>query len=140
MRILTLAIALAFATTATANIGRIKTADSGVKITRGTQKIDAKPGVTLEAGDVITTPVNGKAGMTFIDNSRVALSRGTVITVEKFEFNDTTHQGNFIVYLAKGSVAVVSGHISRNGAKSMLIRTPKSLYALRDARMVVRVK
>jgi hypothetical protein len=125
---------------AAANVGRIKSVDDGVVIQRGIRTIEAKSGVVLEQGDIITTPAKAKVGITFIDNSRIALSGGSRLVIETFSFDDTTHDGQFVMQLIKGQIAVVSGLISKGGGKAMMIRTPKSLYALRGAKMVVKTK
>jgi hypothetical protein len=131
---------LVLAGSAQANIGRIKSSGGSVVILRGTQQIAVVPGVVLEAGDTLSTKAKGRIGVTFVDNSRIALSSNSELNIEKFDFDDTTHAGTFILNLKKGSMSVVSGQISRNGSKSMLIRTPKSLFALRDAKMLVKIK
>ncbi len=133
-------IALTVAVPAWANIGRVKAADGDVVIMRADQRIPAVPGTVVMEGDVILTPQKGHIGMTFIDNARLSVGPNSRIVIEKFDFNDTLQSGTFIARVEKGEVAIFSGSIARSGSKAMLIRTPKSLYAVRGARLVVTVK
>ncbi len=132
--------ALLITSPALANIGRVKSAEGAVVIDRKGEKISAQPGVIIETGDVITAPSNARFGITFVDNSRVSARAGSQITIEKFDFDDTTHDGKFILLIKKGEVAIMSGQIAKSGGKAMLVRTPKSLFAMRSARVVVTVK
>jgi hypothetical protein len=132
--------ALLVTSPAFANIGRIKSAEGAVMIDRKGEKILAKPGVVIETGDIITAPAKARFGITFVDNSRVSARAGSQITIEKFDFDDTTLDGKFILLIKKGEVAIMSGQIAKSGGKAMLVRTPKSLFAMRSARVVVSVK
>jgi hypothetical protein len=123
-----------------ANIGRIKTVDGIVTIDRKGAKMEAKPGLIIEVGDIIMAPAKSRVGITFVDNSRVSAGANSQILMERFDFDDTTHDGKFILSVRKGEVAVISGQIAKSGGKAMLIRTPKSLFAVRSARVVVTVK
>jgi hypothetical protein len=133
-------VAVSFAVPAWANIGRVKTVGGTAFILRAEQRIPVVPGTVLLQGDVIVTPAKASIGMTFIDNSRLSAGPNTRIVIEKYEFDDTLQSGSFIARVEKGEVAVFSGSIARSGSKAMMIRTPKSLYAVRGARLVVTVK
>lgn len=132
--------ALLAITPAYANIGRVKSSSGGALVERGGEKIVLKPGVVIETGDTIVTPVKGRLGMTFVDNTRLAAGPGSRITIRTFDYDDTTQRGRFLADIAKGQVAIISGLIARSGPDAMQIRTPKSLFAVRGARIVVRVK
>ncbi|MEQ1547339.1 MAG: hypothetical protein ABL918_01675 [Chakrabartia sp.] len=127
-------------TPAWANVGRIKSASGGAYIERVGQRIAIKPGFVLEKGDVIITPVKGRAGMTFVDNCRLAAGPNSRITISNFDYNDTTHSGVFVADIAKGTVAIVGGLIAKSAPNAMRVKTPKALFAVRGARIVVRVK
>jgi hypothetical protein len=133
-------IAIGIASPGWANIGRVKTVGGNAVILRADQRIPVVPGTVLLQGDVIVTPAKASIGMTFIDNARLSAGPNTRIVIEKYEFDDTLQSGSFIARVEKGEVAVFSGSIARSGSKAMMIRTPKSLYAVRGARLVVTVK
>ena len=123
-----------------ANIGRVKNASGGARIERGAQRIVAAPGIVLEKGDVIITPPKARMGITFIDNARLAIGPNSRVVIRAFDFDDTTHKGSFVAEVTKGQVGIIGGQISKSGKTAMQVRTPKSVFAVRGARIVVTVK
>jgi hypothetical protein len=128
------------ATPAWANIGRIKSATGAAHIERNGVKVPIKPGVIVLAGDTLVTPKASRIGMTFVDNSRVSAGPGTRFTIRTFDYNDTTREGSFVADLGRGAVAIVSGHIARSAPNAMRVATPRNVFAIRGARVVLRVR
>src|SRR3954447_6945757 len=96
-----------------ADIGRIKTVVGQANVVRGAQTLPATPGLPLAIKDVLTTGKDGRIGITFIDNSRFAVGPNARIALAEFEFNDTTHVGNSLTQVDRGSLAIVSGQIAK---------------------------
>jgi hypothetical protein len=135
-----LLIAAAVSTQAlAADIGRIKTVVGQASIVRGTTATPATPGATLTVKDVLTTGKDGRIGITFIDNSRFAIGPNAHIALAEFEFDDTTHKGNSLTQVDRGSLAIVSGQIAKENKDAMKVKTPTSLLAARGTRFVVDV-
>lgn len=135
-----LAIAFAISQPAWADIGRIKLANGKASVERGGKLLPIRPGFVIEAGDTLVTGPGGKAGVTFIDNTRLSAGPGTRMTFRVFDYNDTTQRGRFTSFLKKGVVAIISGRIARNDAQAMRVETPKNIYVIRRARVVLNVK
>lgn len=135
-----LAIAITVAQPAWADIGRIKSANGAASIERGGKLLPLKPGFVIETGDTLVTGARGKAGVTFIDNTRLSAGPGTRMTFRSFDYNDTTQKGRFVSFLKKGVVAIISGRIARNDPQAMRVETPKNVYVIRRARLVLNVK
>ena len=55
------------------SIGQIKTLAGEVSILRNDMKIPAQAGDLLEKADTLITGADGRAGITFIDNSRFSM-------------------------------------------------------------------
>ncbi len=123
-----------------AGIGRIKSVTGEATVERAGQKIAVKPGFVLEKGDRITTTKRSRVGMTFNDNSRFAAGPNSQMSITDFNFDDTTHAGNFTAQIDKGAVAIVSGHIAKSARDAMKISTPTALLGVRGTRFVVEVK
>jgi len=100
----------------------------------------AAPGFQLLVSDVLTTGPDGRIGLTFIDNSRFAIGPNSRVALSQFEFDDTTHKGQSITTVDRGSLAVVSGQIAKENKDAMRVRTPTSLLSARGTRFVVEVK
>ncbi len=133
-------LAVVLAQPAWADIGRIKLSSGGASVERDGKLIPVKPGFVIETGDTLVTGARGKAGATFIDNTRLSAGPGTRLTIRAFDYNDTTQQGRFVGVLKKGVVAIISGRIARNDPQAMRVETPKNIYVIRRARVVLNVK
>lgn len=142
MRLGTLMTAIVLAGMATpvlADIGRVKLVSGVATIERGGQKIPATSGLVLQKGDTIVTGKNGRIGVTFNDNTRFAAGPNSRVNVADYDFNDTTHQGQFLTRVDRGSLAIVSGQIAKSNRDAMRVKTPTALLGVRGTRFVVQV-
>jgi hypothetical protein len=141
MRTLLLAcVALAFSTAAAASdAGLVKVAKGSVQIERAGARTPAEVGTVLRAGDVLHTGADGAAGITFADNSLLSIGPNTVFAIDKYQFDSTTHAGEFEGSLRKGRLAAVSGKMVRQSPEAMKIRTPASIMGVRGTEFVVQV-
>ncbi|MEM7221847.1 MAG: FecR domain-containing protein [Pseudomonadota bacterium] len=137
--IITFLAAACLATQANAEIGRVKRASGDAFIERAGARIDAAPGVTVDANDVLVTGADGKMSITFIDNSRFSIGPESRVTLDRFEFNSTTHEGDFETGVEKGSLAVISGQIAKEAPDAMKVRTPTSILGVRGTRFIIEV-
>ena len=137
----TIAVAAAlFALAAYANdIGQIKTVRGAVHVERDGQRLAATPGMNVRQSDTLVTGADGAVGVTFLDNSRVSTGPGSVLEIERYSFNSTTHAGEFDASLKQGSIAVVSGKMVKQTPGSMRVRTPYSVMGVRGTEFVVRL-
>lgn len=135
-----MAAALSTPGLAQAEIGRIKTVTGAASVVRGKVVTPAAPGVQLRVSDVLTTGGNGRIGITFVDNSRFAVGPNSRVALSQFEFDDTTHKGQSLTTVDRGTLGVVSGQIAKENKDAMRVRTPTSLLAARGTTFVVEVK
>ena len=129
--------AMSTSSVALAEIGRIKSVAGAAQVVRGKAVTPATPGLQLLVSDVLTTGKDGRIGLTFIDNSRFAVGPNSRIALTQFEFDDTTHKGQSLTTVERGSLGVVSGQIAKENRDAMKMRTPTSLLAARGTRFVV---
>lgn len=122
-----------------ADVGRVKIATGIAQIERNKKLIPATVGMGVWKGDSLVTGKTGRIGVTFNDNSRFAAGPNSRVEVSEFQFNDTTHKGQFITRVDKGSVAIVSGKIAKSDRNAMRVRTPTALLGVRGTRFVVEV-
>lgn len=142
MRLPVLITAAAFAGMATpvlADIGRVKLVSGVATIERGGQKIAAASGLILQKGDTIVTGRDGRIGVTFNDNTRFAAGPNSRVNLAEYVFNDTTHQGQFLTRVDRGTLAIVSGQIAKSSRDAMRVKTPTALLGVRGTRFVVEV-
>jgi hypothetical protein len=129
--------ALAAAPASATDIGQIKVAKGQVSIERAGQVIPASSGARLQPGDVLKTGADGSVGLTMSDNSLLSAGPNSILSLDKYEFDSTTSQGQFDASLQKGSLAVISGRIAKQSPDAMKVRTPSSILGVRGTEFVV---
>lgn len=137
-RLLALTLALA-ATAAGADVGQVKVAKGQVTVDRAGQVLPAQVGMTLLAADVLKTGADGSVGVMMRDNSRLSAGPNSVLSLDRFDFDPTTHEGRFDAGLQRGTLAVASGRIARQSPQAMTVRTPSAVLGVRGTEFVVAV-
>jgi hypothetical protein len=135
-----LLMACAAATAAAIPVGQVKTVSGEVSIERAGTHVAVAVGTAIEARDVVRTGEDGSVGISFVDNSRMALGPRSTLAIERFEFDPTTHDGHFDARLRKGTLSAVSGKIAHRSPQAMTVRTRSTLLAVRGTEFVVRAK
>ncbi len=123
-----------------AEIGQIKLVLGDVSLVRAGETMSAKAGQLIETTDTIVTGKDGRIGITFKDNSRFSAGPNSRIEVTTFDFDSTTHEGEFVTTVDRGTLAIVSGNIARQRPEAMRVRTPSSILGVRGTKFVVRVE
>ena len=140
MRYTIAAVLLGFATAGlAADAGEIKTVSGSVHLERAGKKLPAAVGTPVQQADTVVTGADGAAGIVFTDNSRLSIGPNTVLGIDKYAFDTTTHAGQFDANLKKGTLAVISGKMVKQSPESMKIRTPSSIMGVRGTEFVVKV-
>ncbi len=132
------AMAAAFPAAAS-DVGQVKVVSGAVHIERDGQRLAAQPGTGVRQSDVLVTGADGSVGVTFSDNSLLSAGPGSVLAIERYAFNPTTHAGKFDASLRRGSLAVISGKMVKQSPDAMHVRTPASVMGVRGTEFVVRV-
>ena len=122
-----------------ADAGEIKTASGTVHVERAGKKLPVKVGMPVQQSDTVVTGADGAAGIVFTDNSRLSIGPNTVLGIDKYAFDTTTHAGQFDASLKKGTLAVISGKMVKQAPESMRVRTPSSIMGVRGTEFVVKV-
>jgi hypothetical protein len=87
---------------------------------------------------VVTTGADGSVGITFLDNSLLSAGPNSVLAIDRFAFDPTTHQGSFESSLQKGTLAVVSGKLAKASPDAMKVKTPAAVLGVRGTEFLVR--
>src|SRR5438105_11769888 len=124
---------------AAADIGQIKISKGSVTVERSAQSLPGVVGMRLQASDVITTGADGSVGITMSDDSLLSAGPNSTLSLDRFAFDSTTHQGQFDASLRKGSLSVISGRIAKQSPDAMTLRTPTAILGVRGTEFVVSV-
>ncbi|WP_299193586.1 FecR domain-containing protein [uncultured Erythrobacter sp.] len=120
-------------------IGRVKNVTSGVEVTRDGRTYRAVSGMRLVEDDVIVTRRAGRVGITFIDNTRMAIGPNSEVTLDEYRYDRARQTGRSTTFIRRGTVGIDSGNITRTGRDRMRVRTPTSTLGVRGTTFVVEV-
>jgi hypothetical protein len=129
---------LVFAASGAENAGHIKVAKGTVQIERSGQRLAASVGDAVQPGDVLITGADGSVGITLVDNSLLSAGPNSVLSIDRFTFDSTTHQGGLEASLRKGTLAVVSGKLAKQSPDAMKVKTPAAVLGVRGTEFLVR--
>lgn len=130
---------LAAAPLAANDIAQIKTISGTVMVERGSQRILGSEGMKLQQADVIRTGIEGSVGITFVDNTIMSAGPNSALTLDKFSFNSTTHEGRLETSIRSGTLSVISGKIAKQSPDAMTVRTPAAILGARGTEFFVQV-
>ncbi|HEX9182746.1 MAG TPA: FecR domain-containing protein [Burkholderiales bacterium] len=121
------------------DVGQVKTAKGTVHVEREGKRIPANVGMPIRQADTLVTGADGAVGVTFTDNSLLSTGPNSVLVVDRYTFDSTTHAGRFDASLKKGTLAVVSGKMVKQSPEAMKVRTPAAIMGVRGTEFVVQV-
>jgi len=132
---------LAWASVASAaeTAGFVKIANGTVSIERAGDRQAATAGTPVLAGDRIVTGRDSSVGITLRDNTLLSAGADSVLVIDKFLFNSTTHAGEIDASVKRGSVAVISGKIAKQSPDTVRFRTPNAVLGVRGTAFVIDV-
>jgi hypothetical protein len=122
-----------------ADTGEIKTVRGAAHLERGSQHIALRAGMPVQEADKLVTGEDGSVGVTFADNSLLSIGPNSVLVIDRYVFDPTTHAGQFDSTLSKGTLSAVSGKIVKQSPEAMRVRTPSAIMGVRGTEFAVRV-
>jgi hypothetical protein len=119
--------------------GIVKVASGSVTIERSGEKVAAAVGAKVEAGDRIVTGRDSAVGITLRDGTLLSAGAESVLVIEKFLFDTTTHAGAVDASVKRGTVSVISGKIAKQSPETVRFRTPNAILGVRGTTFVIDV-
>jgi hypothetical protein len=120
-------------------IAQLKTVTGQVTIVRAGERLPAKIGDLLFEKDVVETGPDGALGMTFIDNTVFSTGPSSQLALDEFRFDSNNFRGSMLADMRQGTLAVVSGDITRSSAGAMKIKTPTAVLGVRGTTFAVHI-
>ncbi len=137
---LLLLVAALIATAANAaDAGRVKVVKGDVQIERDGKNTAASVGMPVQVGDTVKTGTDGSIGISFQDDSLLSVGPNSVLSVDRFVFDRTTHKGEFDTSLKRGTLTAVSGKLVKEQPESMRVKTPVAIMGVRGTEFAVKV-
>lgn len=97
-------------------------------------------GQALHEGDVVETGRDGQLGITFRDNTRIALGPASRVDVTRFVFKPQEKELGLGLRLLQGSLQYISGLTAKLAPEAVSIQTPTATIAVRGTRFLVRTE
>ena len=120
-------------------IGHVKTVSGKAYIVRGNMRLAAHVGDAVLEHDALETEMQSSIGVSMNDNTLLSAGPSSHIALDQYRFNPTTLDGQFFARMRRGSLAVVSGDITRHTPGAMRIQTPRAVLAVRGTEFLVNV-
>jgi hypothetical protein len=120
-------------------IAQVKKVTGQVVIQRSGRRLPAKIGDPLFEKDIIETGPDGGIGITFVDNTVFSTGPNSQLSLEEFQFDSNNFRGSMLADMRQGTLAVVSGDITRSSPGAMKIKTPTAVLGVRGTAFAVQV-
>lgn len=120
--------------------GIIKFSEGPVSVLRGGATLEAPVGTPVRVGDRVKTGPEGRAGITFSDDTRLSVGPASTVLINDYAFNTTSHEGSMAASFLKGTFSVVTGLIAKQSPGAVNFKTPSSTLGIRGTEFVVDVE
>ncbi len=129
-----------FATTAAYaadEAGVVKVSKGSAFLERAGQKLPAAVGAKVFANDRVVTGADGSVGITLRDLTLLSAGPNSMIDINKFSFDSTTHAGAIDAAVKRGTLSVVSGKIAKTSPQNVRFTTPGSELGVRGTEFII---
>ncbi len=117
--------------------GAVKTRRGEAFVERAGARFPLDPGVSVFQGDRVLTGATGYLGITMHDDTLLTLGPNALLIVDRYAFDERTHDGNFLVTLTRGALSVVTGLIAKRSPESFVVKTRLSTMGVRGTEFIV---
>ena len=121
-------------------IGIIQKAAGTATIVRQEGTFSAKIGLEIYQNDTLCTGPDGSIGVVFNDDTLLSLGPESVLVIDEFVFAPGQGKFSLAIRILKGTVAYLSGLISKLAPGSAHFKTPTASIGIRGTKFVARVE
>ena len=118
-------------------VALVKKAKGESHILRQTKKITIQVGTKLQEKDVIITEAKSSVGLIFKDDTRISIGPNSKLEIEKYLFEPSKNQENFVTNLSQGSIQCITGLISKVNPKAFKIKVKTATIGIRGTNFIV---
>ena len=109
-------------------------------VVRQGRAISAKIGLEIYQNDTLRTGPDGSMGVAFNDDTLLSLGPESVLVIDEFVFAPRQGKFSIVIRMLKGTVAYLSGLISKLAPESAHFKTPTASIGIRGTKFVARVE
>lgn len=119
--------------------GTVKTVKGAVHIERAGKNTGVAVGSEIQGRDRIVTGADSSVGITLRDNTQLSAGANSVLDLNKFAFDTTTHDGALDATVRRGSLAVISGKLAKANPDAVRFNTPTTTLGVRGTEFIIEV-
>lgn len=120
--------------------GVVKSVKGHVVISRSGQALEATEGMKILMGDLIRTTETASIGLIFSDDSLVSMGPTSEMVVSEYRFEPVEGKLAFVVRFIRGTIAYLSGQISRLSPQSVRLETPVGIIGVRGTQVLIKLE
>jgi hypothetical protein len=109
-------------------------------VVRQGRTVSAKIGLEIYQNDMLRTGGDGSIGVVFNDDTLLSLGPESILVIDEFVFAPREGKFSIAIRMLKGTVAYISGLISKLAPESAHFQTPTSSIGIRGTKFVARVE
>lgn len=117
-------------TTTNADVGKVTEQTGPTEIKRNNGVVPSNLLSEIEMNDTVTT-ANGKAGITFKDDTKVQLTEHSKLVIDTFVYDGEKKTGKLGIKMALGTIKYASGQIAKNDPQQVQVDTPTATIGVR---------
>ena len=121
-------------------IATVQKVSGKAMVDRQGRTISAKIGLEIFQDDTLRTGPDGSIGVVFNDDTLLSLGPESILVIDEFVFAPRQGKFSIAIRMLKGTVAYLSGLISKLAPESAHIETPTSSIGIRGTKFVARVE
>ena len=120
--------------------GTFKSVQGDVTVVSGEVRRAAVVGAGLHETERVLTGADGMASLVLKDGTVLSIGSNSTLDLSTFQFDSTTHEGNVLVSLLRGSMRMVTGLIAKFKPEQVKVVTPTTVIGVRGTDFIVEVK
>ena len=118
--------------------GVVKSIKGEVVIFRSGQALEVGEGMRIFMGDRVQTAETGSVGLIFSDDSLVSMGPASEMVVSEYHFVPIENKLSFVIRIFRGTIAYLSGQISKLSPESVRLETPVMTIGVRGTQVLVK--
>lgn len=119
--------------------GVVKTIKGTVQIEHAGSSASAAIGSDVFSSDRVVTGPESSVGITLRDTTQLSAGANTILELNQFAFDATTHDGVLNATVKHGSLSVISGKLAKARPDAVRFSTPTTTLGVRGTEFIIEV-
>jgi hypothetical protein len=117
--------------------GLVKRVSGSANLDRSGATVLLAAGDTVRAGDVLRTGANSSIGIALTDDTLLTIGANSELVLNTYTFDTTTHDGNLLASVRRGTTAFVTGLIAKKAPENVRVQTRTVVLGVRGTEFIV---